>query len=209
MEEPDIPPEIFSYIKRAYEKGDYPSGDNLQPIHIRHLCRSITVKDDSLLQLPEELSEKYRSKKYKRKKMVDLSKYAEKWITIKYFLTDRQCSPPLLDESIVMEMRRFFANVLVPFCDLRHSVKCDEYEKLYNRRPTKCHKTHKCRFAIININLLMKCFFQNYYRDDKEMLEKELKWWPQLSKSKTDELTRKYLLPVYRYNNWDTSSLTI
>jgi hypothetical protein len=75
-------------------------------------------------------------------------KFHERWITIRYRLTDQR--PPPLTAAQIRGMQQRLAVFLVPWHKLRHTVEC--------KGGIKCHKRHNCRFKLPDNAFLMWLF---------------------------------------------------
>ena len=200
-EEPKIPPYIQRLLHYIYrhllEEGKLKKGEIIPYDTIRRLFRSIGVNTKDKFFVHPRYVEMEKSKKFKKNNIKNLQKYAEKWITINHILIG--IPYPNIDASIIRTFRRCFAEYQKPFELFRHSEECFTITKGQN---SNCHKNPntKCRYAIININLLISIFLLKHgLEEDSEEYKNILFWWPQLSLSKRKNLVELYIKPIEIY----------
>lgn len=139
-DDPAIPDDVFTLIEEAHwvecESRDI---DDVWYDDVRRLLRPIEV--------PYEISEKYRGKRYKKLPLTDLDqKFSERWLTIRYRLTGNR--PPEIDVRVRRALQLLFLGILPPFRRIRHKDGCD--------RRNKCHKHFGCSYKLPPYNFIIK-----------------------------------------------------
>lgn len=197
--EPEIDPFLRDLLYKAYiiwcGRGKIKEGEIVPYEITRKICRSVSVeyKRDTTVSISKQDSIEYGSHKFKRKPIKNLLYLAEKWITLNKLWTGKY--PPYFDSDIILRLRLCYAAYQAPFEQIRHSDQC-----LQDRSSDKyqCHKSkYKCRYAMVNINLLMSIFLLKCELDeDGEEYKTYMEWWPQLNINKRLDLVKTYILPI-------------
>lgn len=110
LQDPPIPDPLFELIEdeawTGYLEGRYPHPDDVWFRDISKICSSVKV--------PPPLQEEFRSQKFKMLPLVSLSKYKEKWLTIKYRLSGVSPVPREAAEAVV-PLREYFRALQAPW----------------------------------------------------------------------------------------------
>jgi hypothetical protein len=155
-DDPTIPDDVFALIEQAYwDDRDHRGGDGtLWYDDVRRILRSVEV--------PLDIQEKYRGKRYKCLPLTDLDqKFSERWLTIRYRLTTSD-RPPLIEAKVRRGIQLLFLGILPPFSHLRHKPEC--------RRESKCHKKHGCAYKLPPYNFIIKELL--YVHGGRELMNK-------------------------------------
>lgn len=171
--EPGIPLELFNLIVQRYysrlqaKEEPTPLPDELTKDDVKRLCNEIEV--------PEDLQERYRSKKFKKNAHTDMRRYAEKWMSIRARLGGYR--PPKLEEGQVKEIRDLFCEAEGAFKKIRHKPEC--------KGEKDCHKGEAaCRHNFLNYNYVILQLLKRM-----GVHETYLPWFPQLkTKDKLENL---------------------
>jgi hypothetical protein len=172
LDDPPMADELFELVENEAFEPTYPTYNSLTKEDIRKICRSIKV--------PRGLQEQFRSKKFKMKPLVNMTKYVEKWLHIK----NRLCgyTPNYPSGWVIEQLRTKFAQLQVPFEIIRHKPECPGGMH-------KCHLLYKCRHNFINYNFTIIELLKLIIKDDKVVEEEFLPMFPQLkSPSKRRQL---------------------
>lgn len=170
--EPPMPDELYDMVELEAFEPSYPNFEDLTKEDIKKICKSI--------KLPKNIQEKYRSKKFKKKPLINLSRFVEKWLSIKNRLCGSKPNYP--SGWVVDQLRTRFCQLQVPFEMTRHKPECDG-------RTYKCHKVYKCRHNLINYNFIIIELLKLIIQDDKLVETEFLPCFPQLkSKTKVKQL---------------------
>jgi hypothetical protein len=137
--DPRLPADLLSLVQVAARAQGFGPGRDMWYGDVRAVLRSIVVPDD--------LQEKYRSKRYKFNPLTDMeAKFAERWITLRWQLTGK--CPPYLDGRVIQTMQVYFQGILIPFRYSRHKPNCDGRYK--------CHKEFGCNYKFPPYNFIIK-----------------------------------------------------
>lgn len=185
LAEPTIPAELWELIEMEFDFGDfertYPKAPELTKADIAKICGSITVPDD--------LQEKFRSKKFKQNPLKNMKRYTEKWLTIRKKLGAER--PPPLHPNDVLALQTDFVALLKPFNIYRHTDQC--------KGGPKCHlSSSKCRHNLPNYNYLM---LQLLRRRGKAAIYK--KYLPQLRTGGKVKNLDNLCAKMWNWLNWD------
>lgn len=168
--EPRVPQEILALVAHEAQNEKYERTYGRETVC--EILRAVTV--------PDELAEKYRSRKFKKNKLTKLNGLQEKWKTIRQHLTKEKPEQP--PTELVDAMRSGFLRLQPAFEANRHVEGCD--------RGANCHKRYGCRHNILNLNFLILKLIRRY---GGEAAEK--KWGPefrQISQAKRRKLQVMY-----------------
>jgi hypothetical protein len=172
--------EKHSKPPRKYKKGD-----------IQEIFRTVKI--------PDELSIKYKSNKYKRRPLVtllDRKQFAMRWWGIKDQLIveqeNRNYEPVMPEGDLCDILRDLFTRIMVPFTYIRHEEACKGNLK-------ECHKKGKCRYAtphayfiILEFMKLISPALHKKYGPD----------FPQITLKKRRQLYTKYWQKMVVWLNW-------
>lgn len=164
LTEPSMPDELFELLENeAIDATKYPDWKDLTKEDIKRICKSVKV--------PPDLQEKYRSKKFKQRPLTNMTRFVEKWLSIK----NRLCGwiPTHPEDWVMEEMRTKFVQLQVPFEYIRHTPQCDG-------NTYKCHKVFKCRHNFPNLNFTIVQLLKLIIKDDKLLEEEFMPLFPQL-----------------------------
>jgi hypothetical protein len=140
-DDPRIPLDVFTLIHDAHGRDVAKRGGERSRWYddVRRILRSVEV--------PYDIQEKYRGKRYKKLPLTDLDqKFSERWLTIRFRLTGDR--PPLVDGKTRRGIQLLFLGILPPFSSLRHKAECD--------RSSKCHKKFGCAYKLPPYNFIIK-----------------------------------------------------
>jgi hypothetical protein len=139
-DDPTIPPDVFELVEMAYWDDSQRRGSSdLWYDDVRRILRSVEV--------PYEVREKYRGKRYKMLPLTDLDqKFSERWLTIRYRLTGK--GPPDVPPCVRRGIQVLFLGILPPFSYIRHRPGCDGRGK--------CHKQFGCSYKLPPYNFIIK-----------------------------------------------------
>lgn len=200
-DEPEIPPYLRLLLFTAYEKacieGLVQRREKVSYEHTRKICRSVSIIDnEARVRITEYVSQFYGSKKFKKKPLKNLLHFAEKWVTLNRLWVGIQ--PVGFNQYIISSLRQCFSAYQRPFDIFRHEESCNA-DKTNDKY--LCHKSHhKCRYAIININLLISIFLLKAdVQYGSEEYNHYISWWPQLNIDKRVKLVEKYILNIEKY----------
>lgn len=185
LQEPGIPDPFKKLIQDSFtglarDKQVPANADDLSKDDVRTVCRAIIV--------PEELAEKYRSKKFLMRPHVDCIRYAEKWISIKRMLGGKP--PPRLTFETHAAIIDDWARLSIPFEYFRHVPGC-------NKPGKKCHKMFGCRHNFPNYNYLL---LQVFIRNNKHV--EFGPWIPQLRTPKKLKEIDNLVGRMFKYLGW-------
>lgn len=188
ISEPGIPLELFNLLvqrywtKLCYDKENTPLPDQLTKEDIKRLCAETIVPDD--------LKEKYRSKKFRKNAHHDMRRYAEKWISIRARLGG-YTAPSLTDEQL-REIRGLFMEAEKAFKVIRHNGGCDGKNRHCHKGPTRCRHNF-LNYNYVLVQLLRKMGIADIY----------IPWLPQLKTTDKLEELNHYWQRMALHMGWE------
>lgn len=209
--EPEIPEELLELLDTSAESsrrsGAWERGKQIPYQVIREICKNVSIdsSDPYIRTSFLQIRDKYRSQKFKKKEIKDLLKYAEKWVTLNCRWSG--VYPPCFTHLEYMYLHDMYVIYDRFFESVRHSPLCPQDP----RNNANCHKSFKCRYAMVSINLLIRVFMEKLLeqgRITQGRFNEVMIWWPQLAPQKTEELKCKYLDPIQEKINSNRSVST-
>ncbi len=196
--EPQVPPKLLELLTMSADyhmaNGEWVKGEKIDYQTVRQICKFVSVDcpNPVIRRKFNNRRGRFRSQKFKRNQVTDLLKFAEKWISLNWIWSGVR--PRGFTSTEVNYLHSRYLAFDREFDSVRHNTNCP-------RKPhSKCHKSHKCRYAMISVNLLVKLFFKEMVGlglCTRERYEEVVGWWPQLAKRKTRELKDRYYKPIY------------
>lgn len=187
-DDPRIPLDVFTLIHEAYWRDREKRGGerSLWYDDVRRILRSVEV--------PYDISEKYRGKRYKKLPLTDLDqKFSERWLTIRFRLTGER--PPEIDGRVRRGIQLLFLGILPPFSHLRHKEEC--------RRESKCHKKHGCAYKLPPYNFIIKELL--YVHGGRELLNRYARYLLHTTSAASLQKIRAQWNLVCEANRWVAS----
>lgn len=210
--EPEIHPRLRVLLCLAYqiacEEGIIEKGEKVPYVTTRKICRSVSLINEGQSKtkvfLTKRTSKRLGSKKFKKKPLKNLLYLAEKWVTLNRLWTGHM--PPPFDFDLINSFRQSFSFYQRPFDIFRHTDECNNDKK---NDKYHCHKgPYKCRYAIVNINLLISIFLLKAgVEEDSEEYLTIMEWWPQLNIEKRVKLVKRYIIPIEAYLHGEENKL--
>lgn len=186
MVEPPMPDPLYELFENAAFEPTFPNFEDFSKEDVRAVCKSIKV--------PPDLQEEYRSQKFKKKPLLNLNRFVEKWITLRWKLSGVR--PATIDSNGLEQLRTLFNAIQMPFECVRHKPQCDG-------KIRKCHKVYKCRHNFINYNFTIIKLLRRILKDDELVDREYVPLFPQLkSKSKLRQLQQLWD-KIIDYVGWD------
>lgn len=192
--EPFIPKDIMDLIKIEANKDPWKSYISSGRCSRKIICRLLRS-----IKLPEELCEKYKSKKngalLTQKRFADI--YGERWKKIAGILTH---TPPIIpSHGLVQKVKDIFNSCQYPFdMYLKHSTKCDTLPG--------CSKRCGCNHNFPNYDYFIRFFLQvaemkHGYRNAFNLFKNE---FPLVSDRIVQQKLRPLRNKICLFNEWNT-----
>lgn len=187
--EPPTPPILLQYIWVCWIINDKPALDQAQ---IYKLCKSVSLHDTNTplnrVHLPLYLAQRYNIRRSGEPLANLKEKYAEKWRSIITSLSGE--SPPLLEQGLVIFIKRMFTMFESDFQKRRHGTDCTGTKD--------CHKRASCHHNLIAYDFQFDECMAMYYGRKSKSRRRWKAWLRRLSRNTKSSYRKRFWNPFIK-----------